>query len=185
MFKTVLIALVTIVIVFIVVVAMRPSDFRVTRTVRIAAPAAAIFAHVNDFHGWNAWSPYDKRDPAMIKTFEGPQAGTGASYAWTGNSQVGQGRATITESRPSDLIRVRLEFVKPFACTNTAEFTFEPEGDQTAVTWSLTGRYGFIAKAIGLFMDMDRMVGGDFEVGLAQLKSVVETNPQARIRAIR
>jgi uncharacterized protein YndB with AHSA1/START domain len=155
-------------------VASRPSEFRVARTATIDAPVPVVFAQVNDFHRWAAWSPYDKRDQAMRKTYEGAPAGTGAIYAWAGNKEVGEGRSTITESRPNELIRIRLEFARPFKATSTAEFTFRPEGDRTAVTWSLTGRNNFMVKAIGLFMDMDRMIGGDFEQGLAQMKSVAE-----------
>ena len=121
-------------------------------------------------------APYAKRDPAMKKTYEGAPAGTGAIYTWAGNNEVGEGRLTIVESRPNELITIKLEFVRPFAATNTAEFTFKPEGDQTAVTWSLTGKNNLISKAIGLFMDVDKMVGGDFEKGLADLKSVKETS---------
>jgi hypothetical protein len=157
-----------------IVVARRPSEFRVSRTATIAAPAPVLFAEVNDFRNWAAWSPYEKRDPAMRKTYEGAPAGTGAVYTWSGNKEVGQGRTTITESRPSELIRIRLEFEKPFRATNTAEFAFKPEGQRTAVTWSLIGRSNFMMKAMGLFMNMDRMIGGDFEQGLAQLKSVAE-----------
>ncbi|MEK6210123.1 MAG: SRPBCC family protein [Pseudomonadota bacterium] len=129
---------------------------------------------MNDLHNWEAWSPWAKRDPQMKQNYEGAPAGTGAIYAWTGNKQVGEGRMTITESRPSDLIRIKLELFKPFAATNTAEFTFKPEGNQTAVTWSMTGQNNFIAKAVHLFMDMDKMVGKDFEAGLANLKTVTE-----------
>ena len=174
-----LIAVAPVVIVFVAIVAMQPSDFRVARTATIAAPAPAVFAQVNDYRNWKAWSPYEKLDPAMKKTYEGAAAGTGAVYTWAGNSQAGEGRATITESRPSELIRIRLEFLKPFAATNTAEFTFKPEGDRTAVTWSLTGTRNFMFKAVGLFMNMDRMVGGQFEEGLAQLKSVAEAAPKS------
>ena len=173
-----LIALAAVVIVFVAIVAMQPSDFRVARTAVIAAPAPAVFAQVNDYRNWKAWSPYEKLDPAMKKTYEGAAAGTGAIYTWAGNSQAGEGRATITESRPSELIRIKLEFLKPFAATNTAEFTFKPEGDRTAVTWSLTGTRNFMFKAVCLFMNMDRMVGGQFEEGLAQLKSVAEAAPR-------
>jgi uncharacterized protein YndB with AHSA1/START domain len=157
-------------------VATRPADFRIARTVRIGAPPAAVFAQVNDFHNWEAWSPYAKRDPAMKKSFEGAPAGPGAIYAWSGNHEVGEGRSTIVESRPGELIRIKLEFVRPFAATNSAEFTFRPEGDRTVVTWSLAGRHNFMGKAAGLFMDMDRMVGGDFETGLSQLRSVSEAS---------
>ena len=156
------------------VVARRPSEFRVSRTATITAPASVLFAQVNDFRKWAAWSPYEKRDPAMRKTYEGAPAGTGAVYAWSGNKEVGEGRTTITESRPNELIRIRLEFEKPFKATSTAEFAFKPEGDRTAVTWSLTGRHNFVMKAMCLFMNMDRMIGGDFEKGLADMKSLVE-----------
>ncbi|MCI0618181.1 SRPBCC family protein [bacterium] len=178
MLKTILIALVVIVVVFIVVVSMQPSEFRVTRTATISAPAPAVFAQVNDLYKWEEWSPWAKRDPAAKKTYEGPSAGTGAIYRWAGNKEVGEGSLTITESRPSDLIRMKLEFLKPFQATNTAEFTFKPQGNQTVVTWTMTGKNNVIAKAIHLFMDMDKMVGGDFEMGLAQIKSVVESAPK-------
>ena len=132
----ILIALAVIVIVFAAVVGARPSEFRVARTATIAAPAPAVFAHVNDFHKWEAWNPWAKIDPAMKQGYEGAPAGAGAIYTWRGNSEVGQGRMTITESRPSELIRITLEFQKPLRATNTAEFTFKPEGDHTLVTWS-------------------------------------------------
>ena len=178
MLKKILIALVAIVVVLVVVVAMQPSDFRVAWTATMLAPAPAVFAQVNDFHNWEKWSPYAKLDPAMKKSYEGAPAGVGAVYTWAGNNEVGEGRATITESRPSDLIRIKLEFVKPFAGTSTAEFTFKPEGNQTAVTWGLAGKNNFIAKAVHLFMNMDKMVGGQFEEGLARMKSVVEAAPE-------
>jgi uncharacterized protein YndB with AHSA1/START domain len=167
-----------VVVVFAAFVAVQPSEFRVARTATIAAPAPAVFAQVNDYRKWAAWSPYEKLDPAMKKTYAGAPTGTGAVYTWAGNSQAGEGRATITESRPNELIRIKLEFVKPFEVTNTAEFGFKPQGEQTAVTWSLTGHRNFLFKAVGLFMSMDRMVGGQFEEGLAQLKSVVEGAPK-------
>ena len=174
MLTKVLIALAVIVIVFVVIVAMRPSEYRVARTTTIAAPAPAVFAQVNDFHKWNAWNPWAKMDPAMKQTYEGAPAGTGAVYTWTGNRQVGEGRMTLTESRPPDLIRINLEFLKPFAATSTAEFTFRPEGQRTAVTWSMVGNLNFVAKVIHLFVGMDRMIGANFEKGLADMKSVAE-----------
>jgi polyketide cyclase/dehydrase/lipid transport protein len=174
----ILIALVVMVAVLAVVVATRPSEFRVQRTTTISAPAPVVFAQVNDFHKWEAWSPYVKRDPAMKKTFEGAPSGVGAIYTWSGNNEVGEGRTTIIESRPSELIRVQLEFVRPFAATSIAEFTFKPEGERTAVTWSLNGHNNFIAKAMGLVVNMDRMIGGDFETGLAQMKSAAEAGPR-------
>jgi hypothetical protein len=178
MLKKILIALAAIVVVFVGVVAMQPSDFRIVRTATMSAPAPAVFAQVNDFHNWEAWSPWAKLDPAAKNSFEGPFAGTGAIFRWAGNKEVGEGSMTITESRPSDLIRIKLEFLKPFAGTNTAEFTFKPDGDQTAVTWSMAGENNFIAKAVCLFMNRDKMVGGKFEEGLAQMKSIVEAAPK-------
>jgi Polyketide cyclase / dehydrase and lipid transport len=165
---------VAIIVVFLIVVALQPADFRVSRTATMAASQSAVFEQVNDFHHWREWSPYDKRDPAMKKTYEGPPAGTGASYAWNGNNDVGEGRSTIIESRPHELIRIKLEFKRPFVGTSTAEFTFQAQGNQTAVTWSLIGQNNFVVKAIGLFMSMDKMIGGDFEQGLTNLKAVVE-----------
>jgi hypothetical protein len=169
-----LIALGGIVVVFVAIVATRPSEYRVARTATIAAPAPAVFAQVNDLHNWEAWSPWAKLDPAMKQTYEGAPAGPGAIYAWAGNNEVGEGRMTLTESRPSDLIRIKLEFLKPFAATSTAEFTFEPEGDRTVVTWSMAGEVNFMAKAVHLFMNMDRMIGDNFEKGLARMKSITE-----------
>ena len=170
----ILIGVVVVVGVFAGIVALRPSEFRVERSAVISAPPTVVFAQVNDLHNWDAWSPWAKLDPAAKQTFEGPPAGTGAAFSWVGNSKVGEGRMTITETRPYELIRFRLDFVRPFAGTNAAEFTFTPRGDQTAVTWSMSGRQNFLAKAFCMFMNMDRMVGGEFEKGLAQMKSVAE-----------
>jgi hypothetical protein len=175
MLKKILIALAVIVVAFLVVVALQPDDFRITRTTTISAPPPAVFAQVNDLHRWEAWSPWGKLDPAMKLSYAGAPAGTGAIYTWAGNRQVGEGRMTITESSPSDLIRLKLEFLKPFTATCTTEFTFKPEGDRTAVTWSMAGKNNFIAKAFSLFMNSGKMVGGEFEQGLAQMKSVAET----------
>lgn len=173
-----LVVIAAIVVVLAAIVAMQPAEFRIARTATIAAPASTVFAQVNDFRNWEAWSPYAKLDPAMKKTYAGAPAGTGAVYAWNGNNEVGEGRTTITESRPNDLVRIKLEFVRPFAATNDVEFTFRPEGERTAVTWSMTGRNSFMAKAVGLVMNMDKMVGGQFEQGLAQMKSVAEAAPK-------
>jgi uncharacterized protein YndB with AHSA1/START domain len=178
MLKKILIALAVIVIVFVVVVALQPAEFRVARSATISAPAPAVFAQVNDFHKWEAWSPWAKLDPAARNSFDGPAAGTGAIFRWAGNNEVGEGSMTITESRPSELITIRLDFTKPFEATNTAEFTFKPEGNQTVITWSMFGTNNFIAKAFCLFMSMDKMVGGQFEKGLASMKSVVEAAPK-------
>jgi hypothetical protein len=170
----ILIGLLVIVAGFVLVVALQPSHYRVERTAAIAAPAAVVFAQVNDFHHWEAWSPWAKLDPTMKQTYEGVPSGGGAIYTWAGNKKVGEGRMTLTESHPSDRIRIQLEFVKPFASTCITEFSFRPQGSQTVVTWSMDGENNFIAKAVCLFMNMDKTVGGDFEKGLGQLKSLAE-----------
>jgi len=158
------------------IVAMRPSEFRIERSTTIAAPAPAVFTQVNDFHNWQAWSPWAKLDPDVKNSYDGAPAGKGAVFAWAGNTKVGEGRMTITESRPSELVRVKLEFLKPFTATNTAEFTFKPEGDRTAVTWSMFGHNNFISRAVFLFMDMDKALGSEFEKGLASMKSAAEAS---------
>lgn len=174
MLKKILAALVSIIVVFLIVVAFQPSDFRVTRSATIAAPPAAVFPHVNELRNWNAWSPWAKLDPNAKNTFEGPPSGKGAVFAWAGNNQVGEGRMTITESRANELVRFQLEFFKPMAGTSASEFTFKPQGNQTEVTWTMTGKNNFIAKAMCLFMSIDKMVGGQFEQGLASMKSLAE-----------
>jgi uncharacterized protein YndB with AHSA1/START domain len=170
----ILIGLAALVVLLVLVVALQPSEFRITRTTTVAAPPSAVFAQVNDFHKWEAWSPWAKLDPAARNTFDGAPAGSGAVFAWAGNSKVGEGRMTITESRPNELVRIRLEFMKPFAATNTAEFTFKPDGERTAVTWSMFGHNNFIGKAVCLVMNMDKTLGGEFDKGLAAMKSVAE-----------
>jgi uncharacterized protein YndB with AHSA1/START domain len=174
MLKLILIGLAVVVVVFLVVVALQPADFRITRSATIAAPPAVVFEQFNDFHNWNAWSPWAKMDPNAKNTFEGSPAGIGSSFAWAGNNEVGEGRMTITESRPNELIRLKLEFLKPFTATNVTEFTFKPDGDRTAVTWSMSGKNGFMGKAFSLIMNCDKMVGGQFEQGFANLKALVE-----------
>ncbi len=172
--KRTLIVLLLLIGVFAIIIAFQPSEFRITRSATINAPPQEIFAQVNDFHRWEAWSPWIKLDPTAKMTYDGPAAGKGAISAWAGNDKVGEGKMTLTESHPSDLIKIQLDFIKPMADTSFTEFTFKPQGDQTAVTWTMTGHNNFMAKAFCLFMDMDKMVGGDFEKGLANMKSVVE-----------
>jgi uncharacterized protein YndB with AHSA1/START domain len=174
MLVKILIGLAALVVLLVVVVALQPSEFRITRTATVAAPPSAVFAQVNDFHKWEAWSPWAKLDPAARNTFDGAPAGPGAVFAWAGNGQVGEGRMTIIESRLDELVRIKLEFMKPFAATNTAEFTFKPDGDRTAVTWSMYGHNNFIGKAVCLVMNMDKTLGGEFDKGLAAIKSVAE-----------
>lgn len=155
-------------------ISRRPSDFRVERSKTIAAPPAAVFARVNDLHQWEAWSPWAKLDPEMTTTFSGADAGVGAKYAWTGNKKVGEGRMEITESRPNDLVQLRLEFLKPFKATNTTEFQLYPEDGATRVTWTMTGRNNLMSKAFGVFVNMDQLIGKDFEKGLDRMKELVE-----------
>jgi carbon monoxide dehydrogenase subunit G len=170
----ILIVVAALIIIFLIVVALQPSTFRVVRTATIAAPPEAVFAQVNDFHKWEAWSPWAKLDPEMKQTYEGRPAGVGAVSAWSGNGKVGAGRMTITDSRPAEQVRIRLEFFRPFKGTNTAEFNLKPVGGQTEVTWSMNGDLNFLTKGFSLFMSMDKMIGRDFEKGLAAMKSVTE-----------
>ena len=154
--------------------ATRPDTFRVQRSAAIKASPDKIFALINDLHAWSSWSPYEKKDPAMKRTFGGASAGTGAVYEWDGDKNVGKGRMEITESSPPARILIKLDFFKPFEGHNTAEFTMEPKGDNTIVTWAMYGPSAFMMKVMGLFMNMDNMIGNDFAAGLANLKAVAE-----------
>jgi carbon monoxide dehydrogenase subunit G len=171
---TVLAVLFVIIAAFAVYVALQPAEFRIERTATIAAAPADVFDQVNDFHKWEAWSPWAKLDPQAKVTFEGAPAGQGAVFTWSGNDDVGEGRMTLAESRSNELVRIDVAFVKPFEGGNISEFAFKPDGEQTAVTWTMSGRNGFIGKAMCLFVDMDKMLGGAMEKGLAQMKSVAE-----------
>ena len=171
MLKKIFLVLVALIVVFAIIVTVQPASYRIVRSAKIAAPPATIFPLVNDFHRWDAWSPWAKLDPAMKSTFEGPAAGTGAIYKWSGNKDVGEGKMTLLESKPNELVRIKLDFLKPFADTSTTEFTFKPDGAQTDVSWSMSGDRNFLSKAVSLFMNMDKMIGGDFENGLAQMKA--------------
>lgn len=160
-----------------VFVAVQRPDFRIARTATMHAQPGVIFALVNDFHRWDVWSPWEELDPAMKKTYEGAPAGLGAVYLWQGNSKAGEGRMTIAESRPVDLIRINLHFSRPFAADNVSEFTFQPQGMDTVVTWTMTGKKNFVMKAVHLVMNIDKLVGADFERGLAQLRGAAEKSP--------
>lgn len=176
MLSTILIALAALVAVLVVVIAMQPGSFRIERSATIAAPPSAVFPLVNDFHNWTAWSPWEKLDPAMVRTYSGAPAGAGAVYQWTGNKNVGEGRMTIVESRPNELLRMRLEFLKPFKATNEAIFSFAPVSNQTKVTWAMTGDKNFIFKAVHMVMNMDKMCGRMFEQGLASLNDAAKSS---------
>lgn len=175
MLKKILIALAVTIVVFAVVVAFQPDEYRVVRSATIAAPPAAVFPHVSDFRKWEAWSPWEKLDPAMKRTHEGTAGATGSVYAWAGNKEVGEGRMTLTETRPNEVVKIKLDFLKPFESSSDVNFTFKPEGNQTTVTWDMAGKKNYVMKACCLVMNMDKHVGGDFEKGLAQLKSVAES----------
>jgi len=167
----ILLVLAALVAVFLIVAAFQPDSFRVERSATISAPPAIVFAQVNDLHAWQEFSPWAKLDPEAKNTYEGPRAGPGAAFAWSGNSKIGQGRMTITESRPNELVRMKLDFIKPMESTSTAEFTFKADGDSTLVAWSMSGKNNFIGKVFCLVMNMDKTVGGDFEKGLANLNT--------------
>ena len=172
--KIILLSFAVIVIVFLAIVALQPSDFRVSRSAAIAAPPPAVFPHVNELKKWEAWSPWMKLDPNAKSSFDGPPAGKDAAMSWAGNNEVGEGKMTITESRPNELVRFHLEFYKPMAGTSDAEFIFKSEGNQTTVTWTMMGKNNFIGRAMCLVMNMDKMVGGQFEKGLASMKAIAE-----------
>jgi uncharacterized protein YndB with AHSA1/START domain len=175
MIKKTLLGFVAILVLFLAVAAFQPADFRVARSTTIAAPPAMVFEQVNTLKNWEAWSPWAKRDPKMKLTDGGPAAGVGATYAWAGNSEVGEGRLTITESQPHERIAIRLEFAKPFAATNTSEFLLKPEGAETHLTWSLAGQNDFLGKCFGLLMNFDKMIGRDYEQGFENLRGVLAT----------
>lgn len=176
MFKIIVIAIIVVIGAILVLAATRPDTFRVERSAQISAPPQKILALVNDFHQWGAWSPYEKLDPTMKRTYAGAAAGTGAVYEWEGNSKAGQGRMQIIDAAPTRTA-IQLDFIKPFAAHNIAAFTAQPQGDATRVTWSMEGPAPFIHKVLGLFLNMDKMVGGDFETGLANLKTLAEKSP--------
>lgn len=175
MLMPILIGVAIVVVLFLLFVASRPSDFRVSRSLTMSAPAETVFAQVNILRQWEAWNPWGKMDPNARMTYEGPAAGVGASYTWAGNNKVGEGRSTIVESKPSELVLFRLEFFKPMKAVNTAEFTFKPEGGKTAVTWTMSGKNNFMGKLFGLLINCDKMVGEQFEKGLATMKTVAES----------
>ena len=175
MVKIVIIVIVVLVAAILVLAATKPDTFRVQRTTSIKAPPEKIFALVNDLRSWRAWSPYEKKDAAMKRTLSGATDGKGAVYEWEGNKDVGKGRMEITDASPSSKVTLKLDFVKPFEAHNIVEFTLEPNGDSTHVTWAIHGPSPYISKVMGIFINMDSMIGKDFEAGLANLKTVAES----------
>jgi hypothetical protein len=154
--------------------ATRPDGFRVQRTLKINAPADRIFPLINDFKAWDAWSPWEKKDPGMKRTYGGPATGKGSTYAWEGNKEVGKGKIVIAEATPPSKVVLDMHFMEPFEARNNAEFTLEPQGDGTNVTWAMYGPTPLMMKVVHLFMNMDKMVGGEFEKGLAAMKAKAE-----------
>jgi len=180
MFKKVLLVLAVAVVALLVVIATRPDAYHVERSLDVGAPVATVFATVGDLKTWGQWSPWDKRDPDMHKTFTATTSGVGASYAWEGNKKVGKGKMTITDQQPPERLVERLEFIEPFQSVAETAFNFKSTGPaSTRVTWSLDGKNNFVGKAFSLVMNMDKMIGGDFEDGLANLKRVAEASKPA------
>ena len=174
MIKTIAIAIVVLVAAILGYAATRPDSFRVERATTIKAPPEKIYAFIEDFHRWDAWSPWEKLDPAMKRSFSGAAAGKGAAYAWQGDNKVGEGRMEIAESTPSSKVVIKLDFIKPFEGHDITEFTLEPKGDDTNVSWVMSGPVPYFAKVMGIFASMDSMIGKDFEKGLANLKAAAE-----------
>lgn len=175
MILKIVLILVALVGVVCLIAAFQPSTFRIERSVTIGASPAALFPRLNDLHQVHAWSPWKEKDPACAYEFTGPAAGVGAAQSWSGNSDVGSGKQTIVESRPNELVRLKLEFYKPIEGLCDATFTLKPNGDQTAVTWTMAGENNFVGKLFCLFMNQDKMIGGEFEKGLANLKRLAES----------
>ena len=173
MIKTIFIVVALAIVALLAYAATRPDSFRLERQTVIKAPPEKIFANLVDFNKWGAWSPWEKLDPQMKRTHSGAASGKGASYAWAGD-KVGAGRMEILDATPSSSVKIKLDFTKPFEAHNLVDFTLVPQGDSTQVTWAMYGPMAFINKLFGVFMSMDKMVGKDFEAGLADLKAVSE-----------
>lgn len=184
MLKKILLGLAVVLVALCGFIATRPSTYTVQRSATFKAPPDIAFAQVNDFHRWAAWSPWDKLDPTQKTTFEGPAAGVGARYGWSGNDKSGEGRMTIEESKAHEVVRIQLEFIRPFADTSLTSFLFSPTAEGTQVTWKMEGHHNFISKAMCLVMDMDAMVGKDFEAGLVAMRQVAEAEAQKRTPAV-
>src|SRR6267142_114624 len=174
MFKKIAIVVAVLIAAVLVFAATKPDTFRVERSATIKAPPEKIFAVLNDFQRWETWSPWEKKDPAMKRTFSVVSGGKGAVYSWEGNKEVGQGRMEIADSVPPSRLAIKLDFLKPFEAHHMVEFTLAPQGDATSVTWAMQGPSPYFMKIMHVFLDMDSMVGKDFEAGLAKLKAVAE-----------
>lgn len=160
------------------VAATKPDDFRIERSQVINATPEAIYTQINNYKNWAAWSPWEKVDPNMKRTYSGPESGVGAKYAWVGNNDVGEGEMEIAESDPSKIL-INMHFIKPFDGTSVAMFTLQPEANATKVTWAMQGKSEFPCKVMQVFMSMDDCCGKEFEKGLASLKQVSESQQTA------
>ena len=174
MVKIIALVVVVLIVALLVYATTKPDTFRVQRSASINAPPEKIFPHINDFHSWGAWSPWEKMDPALKRTHSGAPQGKGAIYEWDGNKDVGTGRMEIVETVPPSKVVIKLDFLKPFEAHNQAEFTVTSSGSSTQVTWAMYGPQPYMMKVMGLFCSMDKMVGGQFEKGLADLKALAE-----------
>lgn len=173
-YMTVSVVILALLAALLIFIATRSDTMHVERTAVVNAPADVVFSIINDLHQWSLWSPYDKRDPDMKKTYEGAPTGPGASYAWNGNKHVGEGRMTIVSGQPNELITMKLEFTRPFPGQNRVDFKLVPITGGTRVSWILEGKNNFMSKAMSLIINMDKMIGTDFEVGLANLNTVAQ-----------
>ncbi|CAN7447938.1 SRPBCC family protein [Pseudoduganella sp. LjRoot289] len=174
MLKKIAIVIVAIAVIILGLALAQPNSFTVTRSTTIKAPPEKIYPLISDFHNWTMWSPWEHLDPKMVRTYSGAASGAGAIYNWEGNDQVGAGRMEITGVAAPGKVDIKLDFLKPFESHNTTVFTLEPKGDGTNVVWTMTGPSAFITKLMGVFVSMDKMVGPDFEKGLASMKAVAE-----------
>ena len=172
MFKKILIGITALILIFLVVVATRPADFRVERSATLSASPAALFEQVNNHHKFAVWNPFMKLDPNVKNIYSGPESGVGAVCSWEGNRDVGAGSCTIIESKPAELVRCRMDWKRPMEGIATVDFTFKPEADKTVVTWAMYGKNNFMGKVMSLFMDCDKICGPQFEKGLAALGAV-------------
>jgi len=162
------------IVILLIYASTRPDTFRVQRTASIKAPPERIFPLINEFDNWTHWSPYEHRDPNLKRARSGPHSGKGAVYEWDGNKNVGQGRMEVLDSSPSSRVLIKLDFFKPFKASNTAEFTLQPRGETTDVTWAMYGPVPYFFKIMHMLCNMDKMCGRDFEAGLASMKARVE-----------
>ena len=175
MWSILLMVVAVVLVAWLVFAATRPATFRVQRSVRIEAMPEDVFPHISDLHAWAAWSPWERKDPAMTRRYSGAPSGEGAVFEWRGNREVGAGRMEITDVIEPSRVVIRLDFLEPFEAHNTAEFTLRADGSATTVSWAIHGPSPFLSRLMGVFFNMDRLIGKDFEAGLASLKSLVET----------